>query len=153
MATALNIVQKVFPNVTSVVDAKKDTQVEVTKRDTTSATVRNHKACAMAVACKRKLELDGVIMSVSTAYLVKGDKAIRYNVPQSVSREIVAFDRDAVFEPGEYTLKAICPSARLDRTNTGKVTGKDKRSNGNLAKRFRHKTDGIRSSLGSKNLV
>ena len=152
MATALNIVQKVFPNVTSVVDAKKDTQVEVTKRDTTSATVRNHKACAMAVACKRKLELDGVIMSVSTAYLIKGDKAIRYKVPQSVSREIVAFDREAVFEPGEYSLKAIAPAARLGSYGGPSTNNGNSHSGGN-AKRFRHKTDGIRSSLGSKNLV
>ena len=79
MASALSIVQQLFPNVNKVVDAKKDINIEVTKSDTTSATVRNHKACAMAVACKRKLKLDGVIMSVSTAYLVTGDKATRYN--------------------------------------------------------------------------
>lgn len=153
MASALAIVQKVFPNVTHVKDARKDASVEVTKRDTTSATVRNHKACAMAVACKRKMDLDGVIMSVSIAYLVKDNVATRYKVPESVAREITAFDRDAVFEPGEYNLRAISPAARLDRTPNASVSKSSKQSNGGLAKRFRHKTDGIRSSLGSKNLV
>ena len=150
MASALDIVQKVFPNVTSVVDATKDNKIEVTKKDTTSATVRNHKACAMAVACKRKLELDGVIMSISTAYLIKGNKATRYKVPQAVSREIVAFDRDATFEPGEYHLKAISKGQTLGRDKGPSFAGTRTAPS---SKRFRHKTDGIRSSLGSKNLV
>lgn len=139
MASALTIVQKVFPNVTRVVDATKDSKIEVTKRDTTSATVRNHKACAMAVACKRKLDLDGVIMSVSTAYLIKGDKATRYHVPPSVSREIVAFDRDAVFEPGDYNLKAICETQKLNTQRGG--SGAKSVKNGGLAKRFQHRTE------------
>lgn len=149
MPTALEIVQKAFPSVTKVVDARKDTEVEVTKRDTTSATVRNHKACAMAVACKRKMDLDGVIMSVSTAYLIKGATATRYKVPSSVSREIVTFDRGAAFEPGEYKLKGICDSQKLDR-----VRGAINRSGApTKAKRFHHKTTDIRASLGSKGLV
>lgn len=139
-------------NVKKVVDAKKDSVVEVTKRDTSSATVRNHKACAMAVACKRKLDLDGVIMSISTAYLVKGDVATRYLVPPSVSREITAFDRNAVFEPGEYRLKAATESSKLDGVR-GTYPEKGGKANGNLAKRFRHKTEGIRASLGSKGVV
>jgi len=152
MASALSIVQQAFPHVNRVVDAKKDSVIEVTKRDTTSATVRNHKACAMAVACKRKLDLDGVIMSISTAYLIKGDVATRYLVPTSVAREITAFDRNAAFEPGEYRLKAATDSSKLNGVQ-GTYPAKSGKANGNLAKRFRHKTEGIRSSLGSKGLV
>lgn len=152
MASALSIVQAAFPHVIKVVDAKKDSVIEVTKNDTRSATVRNHKACAMAVACKRKLQLDGVIMSISTAYLIKGGKATRYLVPHAVAREITAFDRNAVFEPGEYRLKAASPSSKLNgvRGTYPKESGK---KTGNLAKRFRHKTEGIRASLGSKGVV
>lgn len=154
MARALSIVQAVFPNVLKVVDAKKDTVTEVTKRDTSSATVRNHKACAMAVACKRKLDLDGVIMSVSTAYLIKGDTATRYLVPEAVSREITSFDRNATFEPGEYRLKAPGRTNRLDFGRHGTVPDRSpKAGNGNFSKRYRHKTEGIRASLGSKGVV
>jgi hypothetical protein len=149
MASALSIVQKAFPHVNHVVDAKEDSVIEVTKRDTSSATVRNHKACAMAVACKRKMKLDGVIMSISTAYLIKDDVATRYLVPASVSREITAFDRNAAFEPGEYRLKAASEASKLNGVR-GTYPAKSGRANGNLAKRFRHKTEGIRSSLGSK---
>lgn len=151
--SALNNVQAVFPNVTKVVDAKKDAFFEVTKADTKSASVRNHKACAAAVACKRKLELDGVIMSVSTAYLIKGTTATRYKVPEAISREITSFDRETVFEPGEYQLKAPAESARLGNAKGKAPKSSPNSGNGNLAKRFHHKTEGIRSSLGSKGMV
>ena len=152
--SALSNVQASFPGVTRVVDAKKDTAFEVTKADTKSAAVRNHTACAAAVACKRKLELDGVIMSVNTAYLIKGNTATRYKVPESVGREITAFDRDAVFEPGDYQLKAPCQSERLgvSRGKSPDTSGPNSH-NGNLAKRFRHKTGGIRASIGSRDVV
>lgn len=154
MSRALNVVQAVFPNVTKLVDAKKDIKTEVTKADTKSATVRNHKACAMAVACKRKGNLDGVIMSISTAYLVKGDTATRYMVPPSVSREIVAFDRDAVFELGEYVLKAPGKTNKLGYGRHGTIpTERPNSHSGGFAKRFIHKTEGIRASLGSKGVV
>lgn len=153
--SALSNVQAAFPNVTKVVDAKKDTAFEVTKADTKSAAVRNHTACAAAVACKRKLELDGVIMSVSTAYLIKGNVATRYKVPEAVSREITAFDRDAVFSPGDYQLKAPASTERLGaRNGQGKGGGDgDNSTKGNMAKRFHHKTEGIRAAIGSKGVV
>lgn len=152
MASALSIVQNAFPNVTKVVDAKKDSKIEVTKSDMNSASVRNHKSCAMAVACKRKLSLDGVIISVSTAYLVKNNVATRYKVPPSVAREITAFDRNATFEPGEYSLRAPSESIKLNGVR-GPYPEKGGARTGNLAKRFRHKTGGIRASLGSKRAV
>src|ERR1700690_1730496 len=105
MTTALQIVKEYFPEVTDVEDGTKDIEVEVTKRDNDSADVRNHKGCAMAVACKRKQEADGVIISVNTAYIIKGKKAKRYKLPESVSREVISFDRNGGFSPGEYHLR------------------------------------------------
>lgn len=105
MPTAISIVQRFFPAVDEVKDAKKGVVIEVTKRDVNSSRVKDHKECAMAVACKRMMDLDGVIISRSTAYLVKDGKAIRYSVPMHVQKEIVAFDRGGIFEPGEYRLQ------------------------------------------------
>lgn len=154
MSRSLAIVQGLFPEVKKLVDAKKDAKIEVTKADTKSATVRNHKACAMAVACKRKLNLDGVIMSISTAYLVKGDIATRYMVPPSVSREIVAFDRNAMFEPGEYLLKAPKGENLMGAGRHGTIPSESPESrSGNFAKRFTHRTGGVRASLGSRGVV
>ena len=115
MPTALQVVQKFFPEVTEVVDASRNQVIEVTQQDEKTAKKKSHKTCAMAVACKRKFNLDGVVISVNRAYLVKGKKARRFTLPESVSREVVSFDRNGGFEPGEYELNKIPPSSRLDR--------------------------------------
>jgi hypothetical protein len=141
---ALEIVQKYFPEVTKVVDAKESITIEVTDKDNKSASVRNHKACAMAVACKKKEHADGVIVSISKAYVIKGGTATRYEVSEHAVREIVSFDRNAGFTPGDYTLKAPCARQRLGVKHEQKIhnqLGKRKR---------RHQmTTGIRTVLGS----
>jgi hypothetical protein len=143
---ALSHVQKFFPNVTEVEDATGETTIEVTQKDTNSSAVRNHKGCAFAVACKRKMALDGVIVSIRTAFVIKGNKAVRYRVPESVSREIVSFDRNAGFAPGEYKLTPFSESLKLG-ANGGRTT-----HTGEYPKRVtpKHMTSGIRAILGSK---
>jgi len=148
MATALQVVKKFFPNVKNVVDAERNARIEVTKSDETKANKKSHKTCAMAVACKRKFHLDGVIISANRAYLVKGDKARRFELPPSVTKEIVSFDRGSGFEPGEYELSKVSPTARLDRPASGKK-GHGPGDN-SKPRRFQHKTGGIRIALGSK---
>ncbi len=145
--SCLSVVKKFFPNVKAVVDSKTNARIEVTDADVKSSKLKNHKQCAMAVACKRKFHLDGVIIAKSVAYLVKGNKARRFNVPESVSREVVSFDRGAGFSAGDYALRAISPANRMDRPKREKLE-EDRLHKGNpIEKRFQHKTDNVRASL------
>lgn len=147
MATAVKIVRQFFPKVTEVKDARKSIWVEVTAKDSASANVKDHKSCAMAVACKRMQAADGVIVSMATAYVVKGRNAIRYKIPDSVSREIVSFDRKAGFTPGMYQLSAPSPSSRLGGSQQ---RGSQKHSGKGRKVPRRHHTDGIRTVLGTQ---
>jgi hypothetical protein len=147
MPTSLAIVKKFFPNVSTVSDGKKTVRVEVTKKDSNSSTVKNHKGCAMAVACKRTFDLSGVVISRDRAYLVTGDKAVRYALPESVSREVVSFDRNAGFAEGEY---ALVPPPKVV-TAKGKAKGHREREG--YERKFSHRTSGIRTAVGSKNAV
>lgn len=148
MPTALQVVRKFFPEVKTVVDASRNAKIEVTDKDDKIAKKKSHKTCAMAVACKRKFKLDGVVMSIGRAYLIKGTKARRFMLPVSVSREVVSFDRNGGFEPGDYELAKISPAARLDRPkNHG--TGHGHGPEADVRKHI-HRTGGIRISLGSK---
>jgi hypothetical protein len=144
--SALKIVQKFFPGVESVSDAPEPIIVEVTKADNRSAKVKNHKACAMAVACKRSEHADGVIVSLTRAYVIKGNQAVRYSLPESVAREVVSFDREAGFDVGEYHLGAPGPAAKLGAIHT------QERKTAHGGKKIKyHKTGGgIRTVLGSK---
>jgi hypothetical protein len=147
--TALMIVQVYFPDVKKVVDADEAIEIEVTKADNKSAKVRNHNACALAVSCKRTLHLDGVIVSINTAYLIKGNKATRYKLPESVSREIVSFDREGGFDEGSYKLNPVHKGQRLGERQE-RPTYAEKRSAGGKLRRFMHRTNGVRAALGSK---
>jgi|SRR6267142_1268100 len=147
MATALALVKKFFPEVKTVTDAKKNVNIEVTNADDKAAAKKSHKTCAMAVACKRKFKLDGVVISVNRAYLVKGDRAERFELPPSVSREVVSFDRGGGFEPGEYQLSKPGPSVKLGHHY--KKTGNG-HSGGDGERKVTHHTGGIRTALGSK---
>ena len=84
---ALAIVQRYFPKVKEVADADSPITIEVTDRDSKSAAVRNHESCAMAVACKRKTKSDGVIVSITTAYIIKGDVWLTVQPPGRVVAE------------------------------------------------------------------
>ena len=74
---ALSVVRKYFPKVKKVNDADAPLTVEVTGRDAAAGARKSHPECAMAVACKRTQHADGVVMSVRTAYIIKGDTATR----------------------------------------------------------------------------
>ena len=142
---ALKVVQQFFPQVTSVVDAVRPTLIEVTNKDANPRAAKNHAECALAVACKRAMNLDGVIIARSVAYLVKGRKARRFMIPPSTAREVVSFDRGAGFAPGTYLLSAIGKNKRLgERTGTAK----DKGTGNGKPKQFRHVTANIRTVLG-----
>lgn len=143
MPTSLEIVRKFFPQVEQVSDARKALHVSVTRKDSNSSTVKNHKGCAMAVACKREHKLDGVVISRKRAYTVVGNKAVRYELPESVSREIVSFDRNAGFAEGEYQLSVPTKSAKYV-----KRPGREARERDGYVAKFAHHTEGIRESLG-----
>ncbi len=147
--STLSTVQKFFPNVKKVTDAKTNAYVEVTSADVSASKIKNHKQCAMAVACKRKFHLDGVIIAKSVAYLVKGNSARRFKVPESVSREVVSFDRGSGFSAGKYALGAVPKSGRMDRPSREKLN-KDRHHGGqDITKRFFHRTDNVRAQVNA----
>lgn len=100
----LRKIQKHFPSVESVVDATEPIDIDVRSADAKVTGRKNHRACAFAEACKRQFKLKGALFSASRAYLVRGTKATRYMVPDSISRELVSFDRGGRVAAGTYTL-------------------------------------------------
>lgn len=146
-STAIKGVNSFFPKVTTLIDATENLRIHVTDGDVNSKGVKKHTACALAVACKREFQLDGVIISRSIAYLIKGKKAVRFSVPPSIAREIISFDRGAGFAPGTYELSRIPKSGRFGYK---KKSGPSGAHNPNKVTGFRHFTANARMVLGSK---
>src|SRR4051812_10849704 len=102
---ALGAVRQFFPHVKTIEDARATALIEVTPKDNSSSAIKDHHRCALAVACKRALRADGVLIGTRTAYVVHGERAHRFRLNESASREIVSFDRNAGFAPGIYMLR------------------------------------------------
>lgn len=144
---AIDIVKGFYPYVTHVVDASISLNINVTKADISLSHKKDHSHCAVANACLRSKPVDGVIVSISTAYLIKGSKAIRYKVPEAVAREIVSFDRSAHFAPGEYVLNAPNSSQKL---GIPAATGSNNRKGIGKSGGFHHVSHGVRTPLSVK---
>ena len=140
--SALSIVQKYHPQVKKVVDAKHNVEINVTQHDCRGGDPHAPDTCAMARAFKR--EYDGAVISMSVAYLIEGDQAIRFTVPPSVAREIVSFDRNHNFSPGEYYLKAPNKSEKLSPRKYALRKERHEKQYARQSKRRHHKTAGIR---------
>jgi hypothetical protein len=138
--SALAIVKKYHPNVTHVEDADEDLEIHVTANDCKGAKAKSASNCAMARACRRTF--DGAIISVSSAYIIKGKKAMRFKVPARIAREIISFDRGHRFMPGEYKLNAPTGTNRLGSIN--KNHGQSGERSGKEVRQRRHFTQGIR---------
>lgn len=149
MASSLQIVQQFYPKVKRVVDAKRDLSVSLTKRDVTTAKRKDHNGCAMVEACRRMPEVEGVIVSTRTAYLVKGEVATRFLVPERVTREITSFDRGADFAVGDYRLKK--PYRRYEQPPRKRTKGERPKSGPSLAdmshRDIKHAIEGVRTPL------
>lgn len=143
MKSALKIVQKYYPEVTKVIEAKKDATIEVTEADCKGARKKSPNSCALARAYSR--EYDGAIVSLSTAYLIKDGVATRYQVPQAISRELVSFDRHHDFAPGEYKLKRPSKSFKLRPRGDRPLKPERHNTTYQQNKPRNHKTAGIRA--------
>lgn len=146
MASALGIVKTYFPEVEKVLDGTKKITVTVTKEDNRKATKKNHSSCVLANCVKAQEEANGVIVGISTVYVIKGNRAYRYHNQQTTTREIVSFDREAGFEPGEYTLVPVSKSSRFGERLERKSYPTGKRDNSVKSIR-QHYTTNVRTSL------
>ena len=109
----LRMVQHHFPFVKTIKDADTPVIVTVRQSDISAAAKKAHNACVMAQACRRDMKADAALITISRAYIVFGDEAVRYDVSTSTQREIIAFDKGAAFSPGQYALLPVCGTDRL----------------------------------------
>ena len=127
-----------------LVDADEDMGICVTKMDVSTARKQDPANCAAANAIRREYKTTDVEVHLTRTYMLDTKKKqwVRFMTPENVSREIIAFDRAASFEPGNYVLKAPTPSERLGQR---KVTGPHTTTTGKK-KYTPHRTVNVRAS-------
>ena len=135
-------IRDLFPKVNSVEDSNEGVIVTVTDHDGKVGKKNKFSECALAVACQRELKADGVIIGLTKSFLIYGTKAIRYQTPQSVAREMTSFDRHGDFAAGVYKLSKIGVYDRIGVRR--KTRPKSEPSKQHREIRFRHDTAGVR---------
>lgn len=121
-----------------VKDAANPLMIHIKQCDIVGSKKADASNCAAARALKREVGSEARVFMTRT-YVKVGKVWARFMTPQSISREITAFDRGAAFEPGEYKLSPPCKTARLDHK---RPTGpKKKKSTSNKP---RHVTASVR---------
>lgn len=134
-------ITKHFPQVKTIIDAKAPVTVHVNKKDCSDSISLDANECALAKAVKREFKADAAVIGLSTSYIIKGTKAIRFDTGMRIAREIVSFDRNHDFEPGSYRL---VPKAK------GNKLGDDHRPKGNRKRdKRRDNHDAKRKTFGS----
>jgi hypothetical protein len=123
-----------------VIDAPRNSGISmtVTPSDIEGSRKGDPANCAAAIAGKRELKKE-VHVFLSRAYVQEDKHWVRYFTPESVSREIISFDRGSDFAPGNYEFRAPKDSERL-----GQYKGKSTQKNGRKAKHPRHITANVR---------
>jgi hypothetical protein len=142
---SLAMIKRYFPKVESVEDADKPVIVEVTADDVSHAKVKDHETCALAIACKRTFKADGVIIGMTTSWIVRAKMATRFRNAGTISREITSFDRKAGFDAGYYLLTPASPSNKLGTQRAYDPVRNSKGGKG--VRKFRHYTRNVRASL------
>jgi len=134
-----------------VVDATKPISIHITQRDATEGGNKNPSTCAAARAVKRDVpECVSARVHIGRVYVETPSKWIRYNTPDALRTEIIAFDRGGEFAPGDYKLKVPekrdyskgTSGAQWNGGNRGKSA--KKRAKTLIAKVKRHEVTGIR---------
>jgi hypothetical protein len=99
-----------------VVDPKSKVTLHITKADITKGNTKDPAACAAARCIMREIpECVEARVHLGRTYIKTKEKWLRYQTPESLRSEIIAFDRGGVFEPGVYELRPMSPSNRLGK--------------------------------------
>lgn len=119
----LGRLRKRSPKVTQVLDATSPIKITVKDADCKDGVGSDFSECALAKATRREFKADACLIGLSYSYVIKGKTAVRYKTPQSVSREIVSFDRHHDFDTGVYHLASVPDTQKLGNSGYQRVSG------------------------------
>lgn len=130
-----------------VEDAKHDLVVSVTKTDVKRGDNKNPENCALARAIlAERPEAKRVFIFRTTAIVETARRIVRYALPESVQREVEAFDRFGVFEPGAYKIKAPAPTRTKAATKAYDAKRPKKKPTNKPPRKMRH-ADKVRCGI------
>lgn len=142
---ALSIVRRDFPKVEKVYDADEVIIIDVQAQDNKGAVPFHRNKCPMARStCRNIPGSTGAMIGPGSSYVIKGNTAYRYKNPETLTREVISWDRARIFEPGQYRLSPFPPCSRLGVHKSG-PSGKRRKNHRTKMEMFRHITKNVRT--------
>lgn len=103
-----------------IIDAKRPLTLTITETDIAKANTKAPNGCAVARACARQLHVKEARVHLGRIYLRTNDSNwVRYQTPNRLRSEIIAFDRGGRFAAGDYHMRQIAPSQRANGKRQG----------------------------------
>jgi len=128
-----------------VVDAKRELHITVTPMDAKRGATKDASSCAAARACLREGHCTQARVHLGRTYLLVNGKWVRYHTPASIRSEIIAFDRGAQFDAGDYTLRPMGQSSLLGAGGRGSNTGRNRPKHKQKMRKPYHFVSGVRA--------
>jgi hypothetical protein len=132
------------------VEATKPLLIELLPEDIKASTRNNPAKCAFSTACRRSSKgVVGAYFYRTTAWLQYRDRLVRYVLPISVQKEIVAFDRAKKPDPGSYQINPPSPANRLSAVRARRLESRHdypKKAKRSKFVRHYHRTTSIRDT-------
>lgn len=113
-----------------VLDATKKVVISIGNSDIKNGNSKDPAGCAAARACVRQLQgVEQARVHLGRIYLKIGKRWLRYQTPDAIRSEVIAFDRGGSFEPGDYVIAPMCLAHRsTDRhLNKNRPAGKKRK--------------------------
>jgi hypothetical protein len=128
-------------------DATRALKLRIGAEDCRKGNVKDPGGCAAARALLRMPGVTRARVHIARTYVEKNGEWTRYMTPNSLAREVVAFDRGGrtMFEPGEYILGAIPPTARADAMQKRYRTNKKRKKPTGRRVHLHHRTTKVRT--------
>lgn len=110
-------------------DANSRIKITVTDDDVVLAKKADSKHCALARAALRLPGVKAAYFFRQIAFLEYRTKMLKFHLPESVTREIVTFDRAQIFDSGIYQMRPPPPSlSRQAIDNRNKQDKRDRKA-------------------------
>jgi len=132
------------------VDGKAPLVLDVAACDIRRGSMKDPGNCGFARAAKRQYKCKAAYFFRTAAWLEYPDKMVRYVLPPSMQKEIVAFDRNKTMETGAYQLTPPEGSRKLGAVakRSAKRPGRHHPGAGKIKRKVVHRTTNIRGLLG-----
>lgn len=136
-----------------VVDATRPLRIKIGRSDVVRGKAVTPAGCAAARAWKRQTHCSQALVHLSRTYVIRGGKAVRYMTPPPVRTEIVAFDRGAPFQTGEYTFPPPYRAKKLTGKGQGSNTNRSKPKHKQKSRQPYHTVTGVRPNARTEYAV